>query len=328
MPQFPAAPAERRRRRRPLAFARAFHSRLANQTLAKRNEIAELPIRKAPFAGLALSSVLTTLFCQRRTVPFMTLPEILALSAAAAAAGMVNALAGGGTLITFPVLLIFGTPPIIANATSTVALVLGMGGSLYGYRRHLALVRPWLSKFVPVSLIGGLAGSVLLTHTTNEVFARMVPFLLLFATVLFLAQGSFRKLAGFGDGEVTPHHHPSIWGAIAFQAGVAVYGGYFGAGIGILMLASLGFIGLRDIHQMNALKTILGSLINLVAALWFIRSGLIDWPRASLMTVAAFSGYFVGSHFAQKIPQQQVRRIITGVGFTISAVMFYRQFLR
>jgi len=257
----------------------------------------------------------------------MTVAEILALAAAAGAAGMVNSLAGGGTLITFPVLVFFGTPELRANATSTLALVLGMAGSLYGYRRQLTLVKPWLSRFVPVSLIGGLAGGVLLTHTANETFARMVPFLLLFATVLFLSQGAFRKLAGFGDSEVTPHHHPSIWGAILFQAGVAVYGGYFGAGIGILMLASLGFIGLRDIHQMNALKTVLGALINIVAALWFIGSGLIDWPRATLMTVASFSGYFLGSHFAQSIPQQQVRRIITGIGFTISAVMFYRKFI-
>ena len=252
---------------------------------------------------------------------------MFALSAAAAAAGAINALAGGGTLITFPVLLLFGVPPVVANATSTLALVLGMGGSLFGYRRHIILVRPLLARFVPVSLLGGLLGSIILTHTRNETFARMVPFLLLFATLLFLAQGAFRKFAGLGDQPAQPHPH-TIWGAILFQFGVALYGGFFGAGIGILMLASLGFIGLSDIHQMNALKTILGSLINIVAAAWFIKSGLIDWPRALLMTVAAFVGYFLGSHFAQAIPQQQVRRIITGVGFTISAVMFYKQFLQ
>ena len=252
---------------------------------------------------------------------------MLALSGAAAAAGAINALAGGGTLITFPVLLLFGTPPVVANATSTLALVLGMGGSLFGYRRHIALVRPWLSRFVPASLLGGLLGSIVLTHTRNETFARMVPFLLLFATILFLAQGAFRKFAGIDAPATQPHHH-TIFGAILFQFGVALYGGFFGAGIGILMLASLGFIGLTDIHQMNALKTILSSLINIVAAAWFVWSGLIDWPRALLMTAAAFIGYFMGSHFAQAIPQRQVRRIITGVGFTISAVMFYKQFLK
>lgn len=240
---------------------------------------------------------------------------------------MVNALAGGGTLITFPVLLLFGTPSVVANATSTVALVLGTAGSLYGYRSHVRTVRPWLRRFVPVSLIGGLLGSVLLTHTSNQAFSTMVPFLLLFATILFLAQGAFRKLAaGLGAGNRIPQPEDKLWGAILFQFGVAIYGGYFGAGIGILMLASLGLIGLRDIHQMNALKTVLGTLINLVAAVWFICSGLIDWPKACIMTAGSLAGYFLGAHFAQSISQQQVRRIITGIGFVISAVMFYRQF--
>ena len=257
----------------------------------------------------------------------MTSLEAIALAASAAAAGAINALAGGGTLITFPVLLLFGTPPVIANATSTLALVLGMGGSLYGYRRQMALVRPWLWRFFPVSLLGGLLGSILLTHTRNEVFARMVPFLLLFATLLFLVQGAFRKFAGLNDGPATPHRH-AVLGAVLFQFGVALYGGFFGAGIGILMLASLGFIGLSDIHQMNALKTVLGSLINIVAAAWFVCSGLIDWPRAALMSVAAFIGYYLSSHYAQRIPQRHVRHIITGVGFTISAVMFYQEFVR
>ena len=258
----------------------------------------------------------------------MTITEILALAAASMVAGMMNAVAGGGTLITFPVLLLFGTPPVIANATSTLALVLGMGGSIYGYRRHLAIVREWLWRFVPVSIIGGLIGSVLLTHTKDEVFARMVPFLLLFATVLFLAQGAFRKFAGVENRErCVPRHH-ALLAAIVFQLVVAIYGGYFGAGIGILMLASLGFIGLDDIHQMNGLKTVLASLINIVASAWFVSSGLIHWPKALIMTAGSFAGYYLGAHFAQRIPQQQVRRIITGIGFSISAVMFYRQFIK
>jgi len=253
--------------------------------------------------------------------------EIFGLAAAAAAAGVVNAIAGGGTLITFPVLLLAGTPPVVANATSTLALMLGTGGSLFGYRRQLGPVKPWLMRFVPVSALGGWLGSLLLTRTSDNFFAQLVPFLLLFATVLFLAQGAFRRFAGISDrgGEVHPQHH-TVWLAVVFQLAVAVYGGYFGAGIGILMLASLGFIGLTDIHEMNALKTVLSALINLVAALWFIAHGLIDWPKAGVMTLGALGGYYLGAHFSQRIPQQQVRRIITGVGFTISAVLFYRQF--
>src|SRR5438093_1371573 len=125
--------------------------------------------------------------------------EILALVAAATAAGMVNAVAGGGTLITFPTLLLLGTPAIVANATSTLALVIGTAGSVYGFRRQIAAVKPWLRRFVPVSLAGGLFGSILLTRTDEKVFAKMVPFLLLFATLLFLAQGAFRRFAGFDN---------------------------------------------------------------------------------------------------------------------------------
>ena len=210
----------------------------------------------------------------------MSAIEIITLAAAAAAAGMVNALAGGGTLITFPTLLAFGTPSIIANATSTLALVVGTAGSVYGYREPIRAVRPWLKRFVPVSLLGGLLGGILLTITKEAVFAKMVPFLLLFASVLFLLQGPFRRFAGFLDQTETasPHHH-AVWAGIVFQFFVALYGGYFGAGIGILMLASLGFLGLRNIHEMNGLKTVLGALINVVAATWFIGAGLIDWPR-------------------------------------------------
>jgi uncharacterized membrane protein YfcA len=240
---------------------------------------------------------------------------------------MVNAIAGGGTLITFPTLILVGTSAIVANATSTVALVFGNFGSVYGYRQQIDAVRPWLKRFVPVSLIGGLLGAILLTRTREEAFARMVPFLILFATILFLAQGLIRRnAAGLAESEpasATPH--PRVWVAVLFQFLVALYGGYFGAGIGILMLASLGFLGLTNIHEMNGLKTVLGLLINLVAAIYFVWAGLIDWPKMMVMTVGALAGYFLGAHYSQRIPQRRVRQIITAIGFIISAVMFYKQ---
>ena len=256
----------------------------------------------------------------------MTTTEILGLFAAAMAAGAINAVAGGGTLVTFPTLLFFGAGPIIANATSTLALTLGTAGSVYGYRRHFGNVKHWLWRFVPVSLIGGLAGSIWLTRTSNDTFAKLVPFLILFATVLFLLQGFFRRIAGLEQRSAPAGHN--VWGAVLFQFAVAVYGGYFGAGIGILMLASLGFIGLADIYEMNTLKTVLGSLINLVASVWFVFAGLIDWPRTLVMASSAIIGYYLGSHYSQRIPQKRVRQLITAIGFTLSAAMFYRQFLR
>jgi hypothetical protein len=157
----------------------------------------------------------------------------------------------------------------------------------------------------------------------------LVPFLILFATLLFLAQGAFGRWASSQSGG--PEHASAppgrLWTAVLFQFAVAIYGGYFGAGIGILMLASLGFIGLSHIHEMNTLKTVLGSLINVVAAVWFIAAGLIDWPRASVMTLGAVCGYFLGAHYAQQIPQRRVRQIITAIGFLLSAITFYQEFI-
>ncbi|HXX93060.1 MAG TPA: sulfite exporter TauE/SafE family protein, partial [Planctomycetota bacterium] len=183
--------------------------------------------------------------------------EVLGLVAAACAAGAINAVAGGGTLVTFPTLLLFGTGPRIANATSTIALFLGTAGGVAGYRRQLAAIRPWLARLVPVSLLGGGLGSWLLIRTSDQTFTKLVPFLILFATLLFIGQGALRALAGRRGGAPAGPARGAVWAAVAFQFAVAVYGGYFGAGIGILMLASLGLIGFSDIHEMNALKTVL-----------------------------------------------------------------------
>jgi uncharacterized protein len=256
----------------------------------------------------------------------MTGLEIAGLVAAAAAAGMINAIAGGGTLVTFPTLLAFGTAPKVANATSAFALVVGTIGGVAGYRKQMAAIRPWLWRFIPPSILGGGIGAKLLDYTSDRLFSQLVPFLILFATILFVSQGLIKKLAGTRP--AAPAGAGAIWGAILFHFAVSVYGGYFGAGIGILMLAWLGFIGLSDIHEMNALKTVLASLINLVAAAVFIHAGLVHWAKAGVMTIGALAGYFVGSHFSQKIPQARVRQIITAVGFLIAGWSFYKEFLK
>jgi uncharacterized protein len=256
----------------------------------------------------------------------MTLTQTITLAAVAALAGAINAIAGGGTLLTFPTLLFCGTPERIANATSTLALVIGTAGSIFGFRKQVSAIKPWLWRFVPVCLVGGWLGSLLFTRTSDSAFARLVPFLILFATVLFLAQGAFRRVAKNRTAIDPTRPSRGLWIAIAFQFAVSVYGGYFGAGIGILMLASLGFLGLENIHEMNALKNVLGSLINLVAAAWFIVSGLIDWEKAGIMVVGALVGYWIGAHYSQRIPQQRVRHLITAIGFAMSAVTFWKQF--
>src|SRR5580658_2497551 len=237
--------------------------------------------------------------------------EIIGLAGSAVGGGVINAVAGGGTLLTFPTLLAFGISPVTANATSTLALVIGTSGGTIGNRQYVKSIMPWLWRFLPASLLGGLIGSILLTRTSNQTFGKLVPFLILFATLLFFAQGAFRSFASSHLEDQPGGKKVSARGAILFQFAVAIYGGYFGAGIGILMLATLGFIGMANIYEMNTLKTVLGSLINLMAALWFILSGLIDWPRAAVMTVGAVAGYYLGSHYSQRISPARVRQIIT-----------------
>jgi uncharacterized membrane protein YfcA len=254
------------------------------------------------------------------------LVRALILMLAGATAGLMNSIAGGGTLVTFPSLVWVGLPAIIANATSTVALLPATLGGTFGYRKKIRHISSWLRLFVPVSLLGGLLGGILLVQTPSKTFDVMVPFLILFATILFMAQSAVVRFL-----RTHPKHDASgsrtwVYGAVVFQFAVAVYGGYFGAGIGILMLASLAILGFEDIHEMNTLKVILGFLINIVAAIYFIASGLIDWPDALVMAVGALSGGYFGAHFAQRVPQKRVRSLISIIGLAISVAMFYRQF--
>jgi uncharacterized protein len=249
----------------------------------------------------------------------------VALIIAGFVAGAMNSVAGGGTLVTFPTLIFAGLPSIAANATSTVALLPAALSSAAGYRKQIGAVARWLKIFAPVSLLGGLLGGVLLVQTPSRVFDWLVPFLILFATILFMAHSSFTRF--FGTGGAAKHHQSRTWlvGAAGFQFCVAVYGGYFGAGIGILMLASLGMLGFEDVHEMNGLKVMLGFLINVVAAAYFVWSGLIHWPAAGIMTVGTIIGGYAGAHFAQRTSQGMVRRLITIIGLVISAIMFYKQ---
>lgn len=257
----------------------------------------------------------------------MSVTEAVILFFAAFFAGTMNALAGGGTVLTFPALIFFGMPAIQANATSTLALMIGIVGSVTGYRQQIAAVRGLILRFAVVSVVGGLAGAALLTVTREGVFSLLVPWLLLFATACFLGHSAIRRFIGSsGKPAAEIAAGSGLWMAIGFQFFVAVYGGYFGAGIGILMLAALGLMGMGNIHEMNALKTVLAALINLVATLYFVAAGLIVWPQAIVMTAGATVGYFASSTVAVRIPQAVVRWIAAGIGIGISAFMFWQQF--
>ena len=263
------------------------------------------------------------------SLPAVDVARIALLFVSGLAAGVMNSIAGGGTIITFPALIFSGIPSIVANATSTLALLPGTVAGVAGYRQSLPAVVRWIKLFAPVSLAGGLLGSILLTRTPAPLFDRLVPFLILFATALFTTRALFVRLLKL-EARGSAHAHSRGWlaGAMAFQFAVSVYGGYFGAGIGILMLATLGLLGFDDIHEMNAVKGVLGFLINAVAAAYFVCAGLVSWGPAAIVATGAMIGGFSGAHLAQKIPQPVVRHLVTAVGVFITAMMFYEQLHR
>ncbi len=236
-----------------------------------------------------------------------------------------NAVAGGGTMLTFPALLAAGLPGVLANTTSTVALFIGMPGSVWAFRHRLLEVKAWIIPLGIVSLLGGLAGGWLLLALPSSYFDAVVPWLLLMATALFLLNGPLRRWVArhrTADSDQPPS--PSRWG-LAFQTGVAVYGGYFGAGIGIMMLAGLGLLGLRDLNRMNALKSLLALLCNVASVVYFIACGSVDWRLAGWLIAGSIPGYFLGSHFAQRIPAMAVRVIVAVIGLGIAAHLFWKQ---
>ena len=249
-------------------------------------------------------------------------PEHVILFIGAFAAGVVNSIAGGGTLITFPLLIWMGLDPKVANATSTVALWPGLFGGLYGFRKELENSSAILVRLGITSVIGGALGAWLLIWTPSPTFARLVPFLILFATILFMAQGTINRRLRLQP--IVPEPKASWWlGAIVFQFFSSMYGGYFGAGNGILMLAAMGLLGLHDIHRANGIKNFLGICINSVAVLSFALTHLVVWSDALLMAVAALLGGYFGAQMAVRVGQVWVRRGIVGIGFVIFFAMIW-----
>lgn len=267
----------------------------------------------------------------------MLLTHAIVIFAAAFVAGMMNAIAGGGTLITFPALIWIGLDPKVANATSTVALWPGLLSGAWGYRSEIGNSRTLLWRLGSTSVVGGGVGAWLLIVTPTETFSQLVPFLILFATVLFIVQEPIsrrlRSQATAQSAELATQHaieseRPTTgwwWvGVILFQFVSATYGGYFGAGNGIVMLAVLGIIGISNIHQANGIKNFLGVCLNSVAVIIFVFSGLVYWPEAALMTVSAIGGGYGGARVAQRLGRLFVRRAVISIGLIIGFVMLWR----
>ncbi len=248
----------------------------------------------------------------------MTLSQGALLAGAAVLAGIVNAIAGGGTLLTFPALLAAGVPAVSANATNTVAVFPGQLASSWAYRDHIADEKRRAIVLAIPSLAGGLLGSVLVLQLPERVFERAVPWLILFACVLLALQGQLKWLLG----RVRGADHPAVLWIV--QLLVGIYGGYFGAGIGIIMLAAMGVLIPSSIQHANALKVLFSLLINAIAAAYFLVAGAVRPAEAILMAICAIAGGFVGAALAKRLPPAGMRGFAIAVGLYAAARMMLR----
>jgi uncharacterized protein len=250
---------------------------------------------------------------------------------AALVAGALNSVAGGGSFISFPALLFTGMAPIAANATNTAAVWPGSVASAVAYRNRITpAARRLLPPLLITGVIGGVLGACILLRTPQATFLHIVPWLLLGATLLFVASGPITARVNALHARARSRRDDKPSGllmaiALLLELLVAMYVGYFGAGVGILILALLAFMGMEDIHTMNALKTVLVSVVNGVATVTFIWARVIVWPQALLMLVAAMLGGYGGAHFAQKIEPQRIRWLVITIGFGMSLYFFIRR---
>lgn len=239
------------------------------------------------------------------------------LAAAAFAAGALNAVAGGGSFLTFPALVFTGVPPIVANATSAVAVSPGYLGSTLGFKTELqAQPRALLWRETLVAGVGGVVGALLLLVTPGRLFSSLVPWLLLFATVLFAAGPWIARRAGGGQGH-------AAW-RLPGLAAVAVYGGYFNGGLGILLMALYTVVGESRLAVVNALKNLNSLVLSWLSVLAFALAGAIAWPQALLMMVAATVGGYAGAHLSKRLPVAGVRVFVVVVGLVMSLLFFLR----
>jgi uncharacterized membrane protein YfcA len=250
----------------------------------------------------------------------VTLATGVLLFFAAVVGGALNSVAGGGSFVAFPALLFAGVPAIPANATNTIALWPGSVASAVAYRRELGGVRNALVPLAAASLAGGLGGSLLLLRTSNATFVKLIPWLLLFATLLFTFGAALAKR--FAHGSRAP-----LAAAVVVQLGIAVYGGYFGGGMGIMMLAVLSLLGMTRIHEMNALKNVLGAFINGVAVVAFVVAGAVVWRQGLVMVAGGITGGYAGAAIARRSDPKHVRVLVLAIAWTMTSYFFVRTYL-
>jgi uncharacterized membrane protein YfcA len=254
----------------------------------------------------------------------VTIAELALLFLAAALGGALNSVAGGGSFISFPALLFTGVSPVIANATNSVALWPAGVASAFAYRKDMNQPRAQLLTLGASSLAGGAIGAVLLLRTRETTFVHLLPFLLLTATLVFTFGGSITNR--LRASRSTDASRSALASGAIFQLVISVYGGYFGGGMGILMLATLSMMGMADIHAMNGLKTLLGTLINGVAVVLFIIAGKVAWTPGAVMIVGGTLGGFVGASIARRIEQVWVKRFVLVVAWGMTAYFFVQTY--
>jgi uncharacterized membrane protein YfcA len=243
-------------------------------------------------------------------------------------AGALNALAGGGSFVSFPALLFLRIPPVEANATNTVALWPGLAASTIAYVKRLNAPLRVLVPLLVTSVAGGWAGALLLLKTPQHTFLRLVPWLLLAGTLLFAFGNSIRAMVGKNavigknGGDLRDISWPAIVVGSIAELLVAVYGGYFGAGIGFMTLGMLAMMGMRDIHAMGAIRTLLAVAINAAAVVTFIVAHAVLWPQCAVMIAGSLVGGWFGAHYAQKADPRKVRSVVIGVGIAMTAYFF------
>lgn len=242
----------------------------------------------------------------------------LFLVAASVVAGALNSVAGGGSFITFPTLLFTGVPPLTANASNTVALFPGSLASAWAYRHEFATVREVsLKEFVAICSIGGVLGAWLLVSTPENAFVALIPYLMLFATGIFLFGQNISEL-------IKKNAHVPVYLGLGIQFIVAVYGGYFGGGAGIVTLAILSILGMKNIHSMNALKSLSMGTLNAIAVVIFTLKGAVDWRPSLIMMGGAILGGYLGARVAGKVTQAVLRKFIGLVGLSLTIYFFLK----
>ena len=249
--------------------------------------------------------------------------ELIILFVAGFFGGVLNSIAGGGSFITFPALLFVGVPPISANATNTFSACAGYISGAYAFRKDILKDKANLLKITLISLAGGISGAWLLLQTPEALFLEAVPWLLLFATVLFIFGGQLntqlKKLS-------SKHKHASTLGVLLLLIllfGVCVYGGFFNAGLGIISLSYLALAGYKDINLMNGIKLLISSFVSLIAIVLFVFDGVIDWYAGTVVLLGTLAGGYYAAHFSRKLPQQWVRNFVIVASCGITVYFFY-----